>query len=324
MEMLGAFRVVSTLAVAALVSAGAAAQDFPNRPIKFYVGFTPGGSADLVSRYVAQRLGERLGQPIVVEQRLGATGIIAQDLVSKSKPDGYTMILLTGGHPTSAAIKKSLPYDPVDGFGMVSTIIEYPMAIGVKPDSPIKSFPDLLARMRAEPGRISISSAGTGSLHHLLGEWMKIESGTDALHVPFKGAAPAYTELLGGRLDVFIETMTFLRVQFKQGQVRPIAVSSSRRVPEFPDVPTIAETLPGIETTSWLGLVVSPGTPAAIVDRINRELRVILAEQQTIDRFAEMGGVPAPSTPAEMKARIQREIARWNGVVKASKIERED
>jgi len=322
--MLQAFRVIATLAVAALVSGGVAAQDFPNRPIKFYVGFTPGGSADLVSRYVAQRLGERLGQPIVVEQRLGATGIIAQDLVSKSKPDGYTMILLTGGHPTSAAIKKSLPYDPVDGFGMVSTIIEYPMAIGVKPDSPIKSFPDLLARMRAEPGRISISSAGTGSLHHLLGEWMKIESRTEALHVPFKGAAPAYTELLGGRLDVFIETMTFLRVQFKQGQVRPIAVSSSRRVPEFPDVPTIAETLPGIETTSWLGLVVAPGTPAPVVDRINRELRVILAEQQTIDRFAEMGGVPAPSTPAEMKARIQREIARWNQVVKASKIERED
>lgn len=198
------------------------------------------------------------------------------------------------------------------------------MAIGVKPDSPIKSFPDLLARMRAEPGRISVSSAGTGSLHHLLGEWIKIESRAEAIHVPFKGAAPAFTELLGGRLDVFIETMTFLRVQFKQGQVRPLAVSSSRRLPEFPDVPTIAETLPGIETTSWLGLVVAPGTPPQIVDRINRELRVILADQQTIDRFAEMGGVPAPSSPTEMKARIEREIARWKQVVQARNIERED
>lgn len=300
------------------------AQDFPNRPIKFYVGFTPGGSADIVSRYVAQRLSERMGQPIVVEQRLGATGIIAQDLVAKSRPDGYSMVLLTGGHPTSAAIKKSLPYDPVDGFGMVSTIIEYPMAIGVKPDSPIKSFADLLARMKAEPGRISVSSAGSGSLHHLLGEWIKIESRTEAIHVPFKGAAPAYTELLGGRLDVFIETMTFLRVQFKQGQVRPLAVSSSRRLPEFPDVPTIAETLPGIETTSWLGLVVAPGTPAPVVDRINRELRVILAEQATIDRFAELGGVPAPSTPLEMKTRIEREIVRWKQIVQARNIERED
>lgn len=322
--MKGIVKVIAVWAVASIVAVGAAAQDFPNRPIKFYVGFTPGGSADLVSRYIAQRLGERLGQPIVVEQRLGATGIIAQDLVSKSRPDGYTMILLTGGHPTSAAIKKSLPYDPVEGFGMVSTIIEYPMAIGVKPDSPIKSFPDLLSRMRAEPGRISVSSAGTGSLHHLLGEWIKIESRAEAIHVPFKGAAPAFTELLGGRLDVFIETMTFLRVQFKQGQVRPLAVSSSRRLPEFPDVPTIAETLPGIETTSWLGLVVAPGTPPQIVDRINRELRVILADQQTIDRFAEMGGVPAPSSPTEMKARIEREIARWKQVVQARNIERED
>lgn len=322
--MLRVFQVVTTLLAAMLTCGGVAAQEYPNKPIRFYVGFTPGGSADLVSRYIATRLSERLGQPIVVEQKLGATGIIAQDLVSKSKPDGYSMILLTGGHPTSAAIKKSLPYDPVSGFGMVSTIIEYPMAIGVKPDSPIKSFPDLLARMRAEPGRISVSSAGTGSLHHLLGEWIKMEARADAMHVPFKGAAPAYTELLGGRLDVFIETMTFLRVQFKQGQVRPIAVSSSKRLPEFPDVPTISETLPGVEATSWLGLVVSPGTPAPVVDRLNRELRVILAEQQTIDRFAEMGGVPVASSPAEMKARIEREIARWKQVVAARNIERED
>ena len=164
--MLRVFQVVTTLLAAMLTCGGVAAQEYPNKPIRFYVGFTPGGSADLVSRYIATRLSERLGQPIVVEQKLGATGIIAQDLVSKSKPDGYSMILLTGGHPTSAAIKKSLPYDPVSGFGMVSTIIEYPMAIGVKPDSPIKSFPDLLARMRAEPGRISVSSAG--SAHGML------------------------------------------------------------------------------------------------------------------------------------------------------------
>jgi tripartite-type tricarboxylate transporter receptor subunit TctC len=322
--MLRSVRIIFLLLTAMVVPASAIAQDFPNRPIRFYVGFTPGGSADLVSRYIAQRLGERLGQPIVVEQRLGGTGIIAQDLVSKSKPDGYTMILLTGGHPTSVAMKKSLPYDPVGGFGMVSTIIEYPMAMGVRPDSPIKSFPDLVARMRAEPGRISLSSAGTGSLHHLLGEWLKIESHTEAIHVPFKGAAPAYTELLGGRLDVFIETMTFLRVQFKQGLVRPLAVSSPHRLPEFPDVPTISETLPGVEATSWLGLVVAPGTSAPIVDRLNRELRVILAEQRTIERFAEIGGVPAPSSPADMRARIEREIARWKQVVQARNIERED
>ncbi|WP_137918639.1 tripartite tricarboxylate transporter substrate binding protein [Hydrogenophaga sp. 2FB] len=307
-----------------LVSLPAAAQDYPSKPIKFLVGFTPGGSADLISRFVAHKMSERLGQPIVVEQRLGATGIIAQDAVAKGAPDGYTMVLLTGGHPTSAAMKKKLPYHPVNDFGMVSTIIEYPMAIGVRPDSPIKSFADLLARAKAEPGKLSMSSAGTGSLHHLLGEWIKIESGTEMIHVPFKGAAPAYTELLGGRIDVFIETMTFLNVNFKNGQVRPLAVSSSQRLKDFPNVPTISEALPGVDPTSWLGLVVSPGTPPAVVDRLNRELRAVLAEPATAERFAQLGGVPAPSTPDEMRSRVQREIDRWTRVVKLRNIERED
>ena len=316
--------VVCTGLCGLLTGGPAAAQDYPSKPIKFLVGFTPGGSADLISRFVAQKLSERLGQPIMVEQRLGATGIIAQDAVSKAPPDGYTMVLLTGGHPTSAAMKKKLPYHPVNDFGMVSTIIEYPMAIGVRPDSPIKSFADLLARAKAEPGKLSMSSAGIGSLHHLLGEWIKIESGTEMIHVPFKGAAPAYTELLGGRLDVFIETMTFLNVNFKNGQVRPLAVSSSQRLKDFPNVPTISETLPGVDPTSWLGLVVSPGTPRPVVDRLNSELRAVLAEPATAERFAQLGGVPAPSSPEEMRSRVQREIERWTRVVKLRNIERED
>lgn len=316
--------VVCTGLCGLLTGGPAAAQDYPSKPIKFLVGFTPGGSADLISRFVAQKLSERLGQPIMVEQRLGATGIIAQDAVSKAAPDGYTMVLLTGGHPTSAAMKKKLPYHPVNDFGMVSTIIEYPMAIGVRPDSPIKSFADLLARAKAEPGKLSMSSAGIGSLHHLLGEWIKIESGTEMIHVPFKGAAPAYTELLGGRLDVFIETMTFLNVNFKNGQVRPLAVSSSQRLKDFPIVPTISETLPGVDPTSWLGLVVSPGTPRPVVDRLNSELRAVLAEPATAERFAQLGGVPAPSSPEEMRSRVQREIERWTRVVKLRNIERED
>lgn len=310
---------------AALIAAmPAAAQDYPNKPVRFIVGFTPGGSADIISRFMAQKLGERLGQPFVVEQRLGAGGIIAQGMVAKAAPDGYTMVLLTGGHPTSAAMKKSLPYHPVNDFGMISTIIEYPMAIGVKPDSPIKSFPDLLARAKAEQGKLSMSSAGVGTLHHLMGEWIKIESGTEMIHVPFAGAAPAYTELLGGRLDVMIETMTFMSTNFKNGQIRPLAVSSSKRLKDFPNVPTMSETLPGVETTSWLGLVVAPGTTAPIIERLNREMRAILAEPATAERFAQLGGVPSASSPDEMRARIQREVDRWNRVVNLRKIERQD
>src|SRR5438045_987471 len=216
---------------------------YPDRPIRFYVGFPPGGSTDLVSRYLGQKLSERLKQPVVVEQKTGATGLLANDAVAKAPPDGQTMVLLTGGHPGTAAVMKSLPYHPVKDFGMVSVVIEYPMTISVAPQSPIKSFPDLIARAKAAPGRISYSSAGAGSLHHLLGEWMNIEAGTQMLHVPFKGAAPAFTELLGGRIDVLIETATFAFPMIRQGRLRPLALSSAGRYPLMPDVPTVGEPL---------------------------------------------------------------------------------
>jgi tripartite-type tricarboxylate transporter receptor subunit TctC len=297
------------------LSAAACGQPYPERPIRFYVGFPPGGSTDLVSRFLGQKLAERLKQPVVVEQKVGGTGLIANDAVAKAPPDGHTMVLLTGGHPGTAAVMKKLPYDPVRDFGMVSTVIEYPMVISVAPDSPIRSLPDLFARAKAQPGRVSFSSAGPGSLHHLLGEWMNIEAGTSMLHVPFKGAAPAFTEVLGGRLDVLIETATFSFPQIRSGRLRPLALSSAGRYALMPEAPTVGETLPGVEFSSWLGLAVAPATPRAVVELLNRELRAILAEDDIKKRFADFGGVPAPSTPEAMRERIEREIARWKRVV---------
>jgi tripartite-type tricarboxylate transporter receptor subunit TctC len=301
----------------------AQAQTYPERPLRFYVGFPPGGSTDLVSRYLGHKLSERLKQTVVVDQKTGATGLLANDAVAKALPDGLTMVLLTGGHPGTAAVMKSLPYDPVKDFGMVSVVIEYPMTISVKPDSPIQSFPDLIARAKAEPGRISYSSAGPGSLHHLLGEWLNIEAGTTMLHVPFKGAAPAFTELLGGRIDVLIETATFAFPMIKANRLRPLALSSAGRYPLMPDVPTVGETLKAVEFSSWLGLAVAPGTPRPVIDLLNRELRAILAEDETRQRFAGFGGIPAPSTPGEMAERIDREVARWKKVVDTRGIERQ-
>jgi len=306
-----------------LFALAAWAQNYPDRPIRFYVGFPPGGSTDLVSRYLGQKLSERVKQPVVVEQKTGATGLLANDAVAKAPPDGYTMVLLTGGHPGTAAVMKSLPYHPVKDFGMVSVVIEYPMTISVAPDSPIKSFPDLIARAKAAPGQISYSSAGAGSLHHLLGEWMNIEAGTQMLHVPFKGAAPAFTELLGGRIDVLIETATFAFPMIRQGRLRPLALSSAGRYPLMPDVPTVGETLKAVQFSSWLGLAVAPGTPRPIVDLLNRDLRAILAEPETRERFAGFGGVPASSSPEQMAKRIEEEIARWQRVVETRGIERQ-
>jgi tripartite-type tricarboxylate transporter receptor subunit TctC len=308
---------------AALVAAPVYGQSYPDKPIRFYVGFPPGGSTDLVSRLLGQKLSERLKQPVVVEQKVGGTGLIANDAVAKAPPDGHTMVLLTGGHPGTAAVMKKLPYDPVKDFGMVSTVIEYPMVISVAPESPIKSFAELVARAKAQPGRVSFSSAGPGSLHHLLGEWLSIEAGTTMLHVPFKGAAPAYTELLGGRIDILIETATFSFPHIRGGKLRPLALSSAGRYPLMPEVQSVAEVLPGVEFSSWLGVAVAPGTPRPVIERLNRELGAILAEDDVKQRFAGFGGVPAHSTPEAMRGRVEREIERWNRVVESRKIERQ-
>jgi tripartite-type tricarboxylate transporter receptor subunit TctC len=316
--------VLTPLLAASLVlaAASASAQSWPEKPIRFYVGFPPGGSTDLISRLLGQKLSDRVKQPVIVEQKVGGTGLIANDAVAKAPPDGYTMVLLTGGHPGTAAVMKKLPYDPVNDFGMVTTVIEYPMVISVAPDSSIKSFAELIKRAKAEPGKISFSSAGPGSLHHLLGEWMNIEAGTTMLHVPFKGAAPAFTELLGGRIDILIETATFSFPQVKGGRLRPLALSSAGRYPLMPDVQTVAEVLPGVEFSSWLGVAVAPGTPKPVIERLNKELRAVLAEDEVKQRFAGFGGVPAASTPEAMRERIAREIERWKRVVDTRKIER--
>ena len=317
------FRKIVLAPLLVLAAASASAQNWPEKPIRFYVGFPPGGSTDLISRLLGQKLSERVKQPVIVEQKVGGTGLIANDAVAKAPPDGYTMVLLTGGHPGTAAVMKKLPYDPVNDFGMVTTVIEYPMVISVAPDSSIKSFAELIKRAKAEPGKISFSSAGPGSLHHLLGEWMNIEAGTTMLHVPFKGAAPAFTELLGGRIDILIETATFSFPQVKGGRLRPLALSSAGRYPLMPEVPTVGEVLQGVEFSSWLGVAVAPNTPRPVIDRLNKELRAVLAEDDVKQRFAGFGGVPAASTPEAMRERVAREIARWNRVVESRKIERQ-
>jgi tripartite-type tricarboxylate transporter receptor subunit TctC len=316
---------LAALCLLAALSSGAypQAEDYPGRPIRFLVGFAAGGSTDIISRLLAQKFTERMGATVAVEQKTGATGIIANDVVAKAPPDGLTMVLLTGGHPASAAIMKSMPYDPVKGFSMVATVTAYPLVISVAPDSPIQSLPDLIARARAAPGVLSYSSVGIGSLHHLFGEWLNIEAGTSMIHVPFKGAAPAFTEVLGKRVDVMIETATFSFGQIRGGRLRPLALSSSGRYPLMPEVPSVSETVKGVELSSWLGLATAPGTPRPIIDKLHRELRAILEMPDVRERFAQLGGVPTLSTPEEMAARIEREIVRWKRVVEVKNIERQ-
>src|SRR5467141_587782 len=307
-----------------VIAAGEAiSQAYPVRPIRFLVGSPPGSGNDLVSRLLAQKLAERFGQPVVVEQKPGGAGLLANDVLAKSPPDGHTLVLLSGAHPATAALNRALPYEPVRDFGMVGTVVAYPLVISVAPNSEIRSFPDLIARAKAAPGKLTYSMT-PGTLVHLLGEWINIEAGTAILGVPYKGSANALVDVLAGRIDATIETGTASFGHLRSGKLRALAVSSPARHPALPGVPTISETLPGVEMSSWLGLAVPAATPRAIIDRLNGELRSILGIPAVRQRLADLSGVPTPSSPEEMRALVEREIARWKRVVELKSIERQN
>jgi tripartite-type tricarboxylate transporter receptor subunit TctC len=318
-----ALRLAAAFAVALFASGEAIAQQYPTRAIRFLVGSPPGSGNDLVSRLLGQKLSERFGQPVVVEQKPGGAGLLANDALAKSTPDGHTMVLLSGAHPATAVLNRALPYDPVRDFGMVGTVVAYPLVISVAPGSPIRSFADLIERARISPGKLTYSMT-PGTLVHLLGEWINIEAGTAILGVPYKGSANALVDVLAGRVDATIETGTASFGHIRSGKLRPLAVSSPARHPALPELQTISETLPGVEMNSWLGLAVPAATPRLIIDRLNREVRSILDIPDVRQRLADLSGVPMLSTPEEMRALIEREIARWKRVVELKNIERQN
>lgn len=320
-----AMQLVSRIALTALLGCAciAAAQEYPSRPIRFMIGFAPGGSSDLVSRALAEKLTPQLGQPVVPETRSGASGVVANEAVSKAAPDGLSMVLLTGGHPVAAVLVRKLPYDAAKDFGMVSTVTSYPMLITVAADSPMKTLSDLIAKAKAQPNKVTYAVSGPGSLQRLTGELVNVEAGTSMVYVPYKGAAQALIDLLGGRIDAMVETATFSLPQVRNGKMRALAQSLATRYSLAPEMPSVAETLPGVEVGSWLGLAVSPGTPRPIIDRLNREVRNILQTQDMQKRLADLGGVATPSTPEEMRERVEREVARWSRIVKLKGIEPE-
>jgi len=320
---MSAWRPAATLALVLIASGEAIGQQYPARPIRFLVGSPPGSGNDLVTRLLAQKLAGRFGQPVIVEQKPGGAGLLANDALAKSPPDGYTLVLLSGAHPATAALNRALPYDPVRDFGMVGTVVAYPLVISVAPNSEIRSFPDLIARARNAPGKLTYSMT-PGTLVHLLGEWINIEAGTAILGVPYKGSANALVDVLAGRIDATIETGTASFGHIRSGKLRALALSSPARHPALPGLPTISETLPGVEMSSWLGLAVPAATPSAIIERLNAEIRSILKEAEVQRRLADLSGVPTPSSPEEMRALVEREIARWKRVVELKNIERQN
>lgn len=297
------------------------AQGYPTRPIKIIQGFAPGGNADTIARVIGNELSRSLGQPVLVEARAGAGGNLASDAVAKSAPDGYTLVLLTGGHTASAGLYKTLPFDPVESFDMISTISQFPFLFMVRADSPYTNLKAVLDAARAKPQAIAYGSAGIGSTHHLTGELLAKTANVPMLHVPFKGDAAGVTSLLGGDMPLMVGSPTVALPQVKAGKARVLAVSSNTRFSALPDAPTADEAgVPGFDVRSWTGLAAPKGTPKAIIDRLNAEVVKALQSAEVRSRIEGLGAEVRSSTPQELRDRVAAESARWKKVVADSNI----
>lgn len=314
---------IAATAILLLGTAATFAQDYPNRPVRLIVGFAPGGSGDIVARVVAQHLAPLLGQPVVVENKPGAGGMIGAEIVAKAPPDGHTLLLPPSGHATGAAIMKKLPFEPVKDFAWITTITTYPFVIATRPESQVKSLADLIARAKAEPGKITYSSMGVGTAGHLLGEWFSAEGRIQLLHVPFRGGTSVLTEVQAGRVDLMFDTITMTLPHIKAGRLHALAVTSREPVEYLPNVPVAAQAVPGYVFQSWLGIAAPAATPATVVERLNRELRRVLGQPDMQKRLADLGGAAAPVTPDAMRARVASEIGHWQRLVDSRGIERQ-
>ena len=310
--------------VLAACAGGAPAQGYPNHPIRIIQGFAPGGNADVIARIIGQEIAKGLGQPVLVEAKPGAGGIIASDFVAKAAPDGYTLLLVTGGHAVSGATYATLPFDPVKSFDMISTITFVQFVIVVRGDSRLQSIPALLALAKATPESVSYGSAGVGSTQHLAGELLAYMSHVKLMHVPYKGDALAITGLLGGETQSVIAPATALLAQLKAGKLRALAVTGRTRMPSMPDIPTVDESgVAGFEVRPYLGLAAPAGTPRTIVERLHVEVQRALQVPEVRARLEEIGGEVKGSTPDEMRNLIAADLERWVKVIKAGNIPRQ-
>jgi tripartite-type tricarboxylate transporter receptor subunit TctC len=308
------------LAVLALSAAGATAQTYPAKPIRLVVPFPAGGTTDILAREVGQRLSASLGQPVVIDNRPGAAGNIGSELVAKSAPDGYTLLMATvGTHAINPSLYAKLPYDHVADFAPVILVASVPNVLEVTPSLPVNSVADLIKLAKEKPGQINFASSGSGTSIHLSGELFKTMAGVDMTHVPYKGSAPALADLIGGQVQVMFDNLPSSLAQIKAGKLRAIAVTSAQRAPALPNVPTIAESgLPGFEASSWFGVVAPAGTPPAIVARLNADLNQWLQTPDAKEKLLAQGAAAAGGSPEQFAAHIRAETEKWAKVVKAS------
>ena len=308
--------------LAALLAVPAIAlASFPDKPITFVHGFGAGGNADTVSRIVAEGLSKELGQPVVVSAKTGAGGNIASAHVSNAPADGYTLILMTGGHAVSAAMYKTLAFDPIQSFDWVSIVTKFPFVLAVKAGSPYKSLGDIIKAAKDKPGELSFSSVGVGSTQHLSGELLQSMAGIRLNHVPYRGGAAPLQDVIGGVVDMMFDSVTVTRAQIEAGKLHAIGVTAAKSWPTLPTVPALEDSLPGYEVMSWLGVAAPRGMPPEVAQRLHAAMVKVLEDPAVVRRLEATGGAVEPSASgAEMEKFVTEQVSVWKRVVKEAGI----
>jgi tripartite-type tricarboxylate transporter receptor subunit TctC len=317
-------RLISRILTAAVLLAGAfalpasAQSDYPNKPIKWIVPYPPGGTTDLLARLMSQWLSQRLGQQVIVENKAGGGNNIGTEMAVRSAPDGYTIFLVNPANAINATLYPKLSFNFLEDLVPVAGIVRVPNVMTVTKNFPAKTVAEFIDYAKKNPGKINMASSGSGTSVHLSGELFKFMTGIDMKHVPYKGAGPAITDLIGGQVDVLFDNMPSIIGHIRQGSVRALGVTTAQRSPALPDVPAVAETVPGYEASAWFGAAAPKGTPAAAIARLNREMNAALADPGMRAKLADLGGVPIPGTPADFWALHKMETEKWAKIVKFS------
>jgi tripartite-type tricarboxylate transporter receptor subunit TctC len=313
----------AALAITAGTITGQAAE-YPSRPVRFVVPFPPSGGTDIVARLLAQQLAERMGQQFVIDNRPGAASTIGAQIAARAAADGYTLLLVTASYAISASFYRTLPYDSVSDFDAVARVASGPLLVVVHPSVKVGSMKELIALAKAAPNKMNYASGGAGGINHLSGEMLKIMSGTRIVHVPYKGAGPALTGLIGGEVQMMVATLGSALTHVRNGKLKALATGGGRRSSILPELPTVAESgVPGYAADNWYGILAPRNVPPAILRELDKHIAAALSTDTVRERFTSVGFEPSPSTPAQFAEYLRAEIRKWNRVMKEAGIESE-
>ena len=315
---------LSLLSVPLIAAAQPGPLNYPSRPIRLIVTYPAGGGADAMARLISPKLGEALGQPVLVENRGGASGTIAADLVAKSAPDGYTLMLDATNYAVNPSLYPKLPYDPEKAFAPVTLLALFPNVVVVHPSFPVNSIAQLIEKIKAEPGKIAFASSGNGSAQHLAGELFRQRAGLDMVHVPYKGGGPALIDVMGGQVPLYFGNMASALPHVKNGKLKALAITGAKRSPAAPELPTVAESgMPGYQVYEWNAIFAPAGTPPAVVNRLQAEIAKVVKIAEVRDRMLALGGEIVASSPADLGTWVREQTASWAKVVRAANIKLE-